>query len=745
MNQISTYIHSFFQNLTIDCDHHDVHHYKSILEEAIDRFLLKETKETAYDVYSVFLECYGYTSETSDMKFIHFLEKMRGYEESASVLTQKQRDHFIHSVNVFLLGLAVYQCCPTYREAFYRACFKGELYAARHDTQQEEYLYRWGLTALCHDIGYPIEIITNQVNDFINYTTRLSPDAPQIHAHVEYDRFDLVNAIPEKVPKRAFISKFYNRNEECVYIDLLKPVDLLAFKLHQTLGVDLCAVKEKLDGYIADSGRLGRVDHGFFSAVILLKWYGYHIQVSDHDPDELYYPMLDIASAVLLHNFYHIALVANTKRPNAFNLGPLEPEAHPLAYMLMLCDELQEWNREAYGREDQFLIQIQSASIALTEGRMAVTYIITKGAMPEEFIGKKMGTLNTLLKLDRVFPGGISIGCEALALAPQPPQNSHLTLEQLEQLAIAIHNGYNATARRLHPEKAVKYPNFSDLPKEKKFYNFRSAMEYPDMLAKVGCEIRTLDAEDPDQRVMAFTPAEIEVLAECEHERWMRGRVERGWRYGEKKSSAEKTNPNMVPYPDLTDAVQEFDRDPARNIPALLDAIGLGVYRRAPEEIEHFTEEEIEKMARIIHNYYNERTALLHPKAQLSGFDELSEEKKEANRRQARGIPNKLKHIGCSLYKIGADHPGAPITSFSLGTIEMLARIEHDEWMGEKAQNGWSYGPRDESKKRNEYMVAYDSLTEPVKEYDRDTVRHMPDVVKACGYAIFPNAKKTEA
>ena len=742
MNQISTYIHAFFQNLNIDSDLHDVHHYKVFLEEAIDRFLADENKKTAYDVYSVFLECYGYTSETSDMKFLHFLEKMRGYEESASVLTQKQRDHFIHSVNVFLLGLAIYQSSPKYREAFYRKCFKAEMYSSRHDTQQEEFLYRWGMSALCHDIGYPIEIITNQVNDFINFTTRLAKDAPQIHAHVEYDRFDLVNAIPEKIPKRSFIRKFYDQYEECVYIDLLKPVDLLAFKLHQTLGVELRAVKDKLDAYIADSGRLGRVDHGFFSAVILLKWYGYHIQVSDHDPDELFYPLLDIASAVLLHNFYQIALVANTKRPNVFNLGPMDPETHPLAYLLMLCDELQEWNREAYGRDDQFLISIQSASIAMMEGRMAVTYIITKGAMPEEFIGKKTGTLNTLLKLDTIFPDGISIGCEALALAPHPPQNSSLTLEELEQLAIAIHNGYNATARRLNPQKAIKYPNFSDLPKEKKFYNFHSAMEYPDMLAKVGCEIRRLDEEDSAQRVTAFTPAEIEVLAECEHERWMRGRVERGWRYGEKKSSAEKTNPNMVPYQDLTDAVMEFDRDPARNIPALLEAIGLGVYRRAPEEIEHFSDEEIDKMARIIHSNYNERTALLHPDSILVPFDALTDEKKEANRRQARGIPNKLKHIGCSLLKIGPSVMGEPITSFPLRTVEMLARIEHDEWMGEKAENGWVYGPRDEANKRNEYMVGYDSLSEPVKEYDRDTVRHLPDVVKACGYAIYKNTQE---
>jgi hypothetical protein len=57
----------------------------------------------------------------------------------------------------------------------------------------------------------------------------------------------------------------------------------------------------------------------------LLKWYGYLIQVSHCHPDQLFYAVLDCASAILLHNFYSIALAQNADRPNAFNLGPLEP------------------------------------------------------------------------------------------------------------------------------------------------------------------------------------------------------------------------------------------------------------------------------------------------------------------------------------------------------------------------------------------------------------------------------------
>ena len=101
----------------------------------------------------------------------------------------------------------------------------------------------------------------------------------------------------------------------------------------------------------------------------------------------------------------------NTKRPNPFHLGPLEPEKHAIAYLLMLCDELQDWNRETYGDEDRQQVSIDSAVITLTEGRLDVTYLISKGAMPEEFIGKKTGLLNTLLNVKAVFPSGMTIGC----------------------------------------------------------------------------------------------------------------------------------------------------------------------------------------------------------------------------------------------------------------------------------------------------------------------------------------------
>ncbi len=738
MNQLSVYITGFFHDMVIGADAGGEHSYKDFLESAVERFLRNENKETAYHIYEVFFNLYAHTTGNEGVSFVRLLEKLKGYEENAAVLTKKQRDHFVHSINVFLLGIAIYQSNEPFRELFNQKRYEKRDYKGKHKTAGEEFFYRWGLAALCHDIGYPVEIINNQINDFINFTHQLRTEDKHINVRVEYDSFELLNTIPEQIAKRKFINSYYNDHESSVYVDLLKPVDLLAHELHMTLDVDLLKVKERLDHYISESSKSGHVDHGFFSAIILLKWYGYMIQISNCSPDQLYYPVLDSASGILLHNFYGIALMRRTNDPK-FELGPLDPASHPIAYLLILCDELQEWNREPYGELDKMRAAISKATILLDSGMLNVAYIVDQGTMPEEFVGKKINTLNSLLKIHEIFPGGLFVGCEAVS--ELPPLNAEvppLLLGKLEQLAIAIHDRYNNTTRKLHPEDVIKYPRFSDLPKDKKFFNLRSALDFPEEVAAVDCEIRTLDGGDPTLRVLRFTTEEVEVLACYEHERWMRSRAERGWKYGKTKDHGKKLNPHMVPYEQLEEDVKEYDRDPARNLPQLLEAIGLGIYRKGKERIERFTDEQIEILAREIHSRYMNRWEKNHPGEKAETFETLSDEKRESNRRQARGIPNKLRHLNCEMLPIGTEEHGPPITAFPVEMIEFLAKIEHDEWAGEKVQNGWSYAPlRDEDLKYNEFLVSYDYLEESIKEYDRDTVRSIPELVKACGYAIF--------
>ena len=49
---------------------------------------------------------------------LDLVETMEKYEKNTGMLIERQRDHFIHSVNVFILGLAIYSQNENYREVF---------------------------------------------------------------------------------------------------------------------------------------------------------------------------------------------------------------------------------------------------------------------------------------------------------------------------------------------------------------------------------------------------------------------------------------------------------------------------------------------------------------------------------------------------------------------------------------------------------------------------------------------------
>ena len=107
----------------------------------------------------------------------------------------------------------------------------------------------------------------------------------------------------EIIPKRQFIECYDRRYEDAVYIDMLKPVDLLAHKLHTSLGVDLKQIIFSLNDFVNVMAKLGFIDHGYYSSIIVLKWYAYLIQSAGYKPEYFFWPV-DSASAILLHNCY---------------------------------------------------------------------------------------------------------------------------------------------------------------------------------------------------------------------------------------------------------------------------------------------------------------------------------------------------------------------------------------------------------------------------------------------------------
>jgi len=572
------YSNHFFDELEVFEDISRGHSYKAYLRQAVIEFLERETKNTAFGVYRSFFDSYRITLEGKSNPFIDLLDVLLSYEERASTLIDKQRDHYVHSVNVFILGLCFYSQNANFRAAFDAVNLDKSNYPFSYDTKHEEFFYRWGIASLFHDVGYPVEIIGKQISKFMDFATEVGSNT-KVKSHLEFDNFEEVNAIAEVLPKQAFIKSYYEKYPSCVYVDLLKPIDLLAHKLHLSLGIDLKTIKTALDRFIEVMAKSGFIDHGFYSAIIVLRWYGFLIQSCNYKPEYFFNPILDSASAILLHNYYKNVLL---KPP--FSRGPLSPREHPIAYLLILCDELQEWNRTAYGILDKKRNLAEEASVLITKNRLEMTYIDKDTALPEQFSTDKEATLSKLLDMDALFSDGFSIHCETRSTLAAIPGVIHQDnaivprqlLGNLEKLAIAIHDLYNQRQLERNPDQPLAYPDFSDLPDTLKYSNLRQARGIAKKLELMGWEIRP---EGSEGEVITEIPEDIvETLAVFEHDEWMEERLGYGWIFGEIKDTEKKISPYLVPYDELNEEVKNLDRDTIRNIPALLGKIGLAAY-----------------------------------------------------------------------------------------------------------------------------------------------------------------------
>ena len=129
-NNLKSYVDDFFNQLVLYDDYYNGHDYKGLLKACIDVFLDNETEYNAREIYETFFMIYQITSENKSDKvtdksivsepntLLDLVDIMHKYEKGTGDLIERQRDHFIHSVNVFLLGLAVYSQNSIYREAF---------------------------------------------------------------------------------------------------------------------------------------------------------------------------------------------------------------------------------------------------------------------------------------------------------------------------------------------------------------------------------------------------------------------------------------------------------------------------------------------------------------------------------------------------------------------------------------------------------------------------------------------------
>lgn len=577
MSDMTAYIDRFFEQLELSEDIENGHCYKIFLRQSILAFLRKETKDTAMGVYRTFFDCYRVAMRGASNPFLDLLDMLRSYEENAAVLIDKQRDHYIHSVNVFLLGLCIYAQNSRYRAAFDKTVLADTAYSDAYKTRHEEFFFRWGLASLFHDVGYPVEITGRQINKFVDFASDADGgvrDKKRAKVKLSFSDFADLNSVSRVLWEEDFCSDYLEAYPDAADIDLYKPIDLLAHKLHTSLGVDTMETKRAFDDFVEVMGRGGFIDHGYYSAIIVLKWYGFLIQKAAFKPSLFFWPVLDSAGAILLHNAYR-----NILQKAPFNCPKMAPETYPVAWLLLLCDELQDWNREAYGILDRQMIAAADAGIGLEDESLCIRYVSHNRSLGEEFTEKKTALFAGLLDMDAVF-SSVSLSAEVHQVSELPRQNvmpnPRPLLSEVEKLAKALHE-INFVQRQKNDPAAVFVP-FDKMPDEFKYSNLRRAMHVYDKLDKM--HYRAVPKKQAEKPISEIPAEYVDALARMEHDSWMRERLDEGWELDTSLTAADrerKLSPYLVPWEELSEPIKDLDRAPVIGIPAALDAIGYAV------------------------------------------------------------------------------------------------------------------------------------------------------------------------
>lgn len=103
---------------------------------------------------------------------------------------------------------------------------------------------------------------------------------------------------------------------------------------------------------------------------------------------------------------------------------------------------------------------------------------------------------------------------------------------------------------------------------------------------------------------------------------------------------------------------------------------------------------------------------------------------------QADDIASTLQRIGCGMRSAAGPAP-IPFV-FTNEEVEAMADVSHAHWVAERRRAGWISGPeRDIERKITPYLIPYADLTEDVKEWDRQAVRAILEVLATAGLEVY--------
>jgi len=307
----------------------------------IHRYLKKFCSQTDVDSSVK----YPYVSRSIDRllrvsgKESTYLPVMKEFEGMLKEVLPKYRDHFIHSFNVFLLGYYILNRLKSIKTDFdFRSNFPNLC---------------WMLAATHHDSAYVIEKMEFWLNKllekFLGVNPGLSSNIAQI---LPMTYFDFMRAIScwHKQP----MGNLAGYNLDAVDLALLNEMNISITQRrdHGVLGslmlVHSLAIKQ---GFLAREGVYGN----------------------------FLYTHIPACHAISIHHLSSIRIVFSK---------------HPLAFLLVLCDELQDWGRPTKSGLSKQSIELRDIQVT-NDIIPTIAVTISAPKRKEQMLIKALGRLHT--------------------------------------------------------------------------------------------------------------------------------------------------------------------------------------------------------------------------------------------------------------------------------------------------------------------------------------------------------------
>lgn len=307
---------------------------------------------------------------------------------------------------------------------------------------------------------------------------------------------------------------------------------------------------------------------------------------------------------ILLHNSLFKFGIRGTQRGMALSDG------QPLSYLLMLCDELQCWDRTSYGQNSRNEIYPFDFDIRFEDGEMTWIY----------YFDQSYANKTEQSKVYRKMHGGGETGCRFIqdideivqlwhkdrisletAIVPKKKRSGEFMSDtnylNTYEFALALNGRYSSIINA--DDDAWNYEEIQDqlqqlfagLSLEFKLSNIAQAKHFAKHLEKIHCfySDRPVDYE----MVVEFTDDELMKISELEHIRWCDEKAEMGWRYGcdyEQSGAAKeqvrraramsRKHKDMIDFSELAREEVLKDSEPMKLMIKLLKVFdGLNIYR----------------------------------------------------------------------------------------------------------------------------------------------------------------------